>query len=49
MESAAPILVLAAAVGLGLVAELWGADTRDGFTEIYGNREPQRWFITPRR
>jgi hypothetical protein len=34
------VLLIALAVG----AELWGADSREGFTSV---AKPARWFVTP--
>ena len=48
MEMAAPILVLGWFAAVGVVGALWGADSRDGFTEESAVRRVQRWFIEPR-
>jgi hypothetical protein len=42
------IQVLVAAISRGLEATLRAMDSREGFSEMYGNREHERWFIEPR-
>ena len=47
VEMAAPIAVRALSVGLRFVSRYW-VDSRDGFSELYGDRMPERWVIEPR-
>lgn len=47
-ELAAPILVVASGVALGVVGMFFGVDSRDGFSESSAQRPKTRWFIEPR-
>ena len=49
MEMAAPALVGAWFVALGVIGLFWGVDSRDGFTEASALKPRERWFIEPRR
>jgi hypothetical protein len=44
---AAPLLVLASGVALGVVGMFFGVDSREGFDEVTAQRA-SRWFIEPK-
>ena len=48
-EIAAPLLVVASGVALGVVGMFFGVDSRDGFYEPTAQQPKTRWFIEPRK
>ena len=48
MAIAAPLLVLASGVAVGVAGMIFGVDSRDGFYEPTAERTTVRWFIEPK-
>ena len=48
-EIAAPLLVVASGVALGVVGMFFGVDSREGFYEPTAKQPKVRWFIEPRK